>query len=211
MLDEHAVLDRLRQFVATPLVFRCRPAGRKGASERFLARVGHYLHSPTRPGELSQIKRQLGACSSDFESVYARHDGFVLYRDTLSDAAGVELLPVRAWAEITESWRAEIQDGMDNEEDERLTRSLSCSIFGKVPHSGNYFAIQTSGSEAGQIYYTDHERMAPDPFAPDFAAFILRIISDPVRLLTKELGGFVRYSDGITSTQWIPDEVITGC
>jgi hypothetical protein len=210
MLQEEAPLVQLRQFAAIPLAFRCRPAGRKDATERFLARVGHYLHSPASPVELSQLKEQLGACSTDLANCYVRHNGFVLYRDTLSDTAGVEVLPVRGWAKATERWQQQVQDRMDDEQDEQLAPLLSCMVFGLVPRSGNFFTIQTSGPESGHIFCTDHETMALEQFAPDFGKFVVRIISNPVRLLAKELGCFARYSDGVSSTQWIPEEAIVG-
>jgi hypothetical protein len=52
-----------------------------------------------------------------------------------------------------------------------------------------FFAVRKTGPKRGAIFYTDHETLAVEaPFASDFDEFVSRIISDPVKLLAKDLG-----------------------
>lgn len=209
MSQPDSTIETLRAFVRRPLAFRCKPPGQKAASDRFIAHVGHYLHSPATAAEVTQLKKQLDSCSPSLEASYHKHNGFVLYRDTLSNAAGVEALPVGAWANATERLHEDVQDRNDYADDDP-SGLLSCIVFARAPRSGNLFAIRKTGPKRGAIFYTGHETLAADaPFASDFDEFVSRIISDPVKLLAKDLGCFARYSDGQTPTQWIPEEVIT--
>ncbi|HEX5245346.1 MAG TPA: hypothetical protein VFW23_18945 [Tepidisphaeraceae bacterium] len=209
MQGPQSAVMAIREFVVRPLAFRCRPAGRKNAPERFTAQVYHYLNSPSGP-EMAELKKTTGKCSAQIEAFYERHNGFVLYRDSLSSAAGMEALPIRTWAKATERLHESVQDRAEDEEES--SELILCVVFATVPRSGNYFAIQTSGQNSGAVYYTDHEALLAlrKPFAPDFDGFISRLISEPIDLLTKVLGCFTRYSDGTTTTQWIPAEVQPG-
>jgi hypothetical protein len=201
-------IDDLHTFAKRPLAFRCRPAGRKGATERFVVHVVHTLHAPATPVEMSKLKRHLGECSPAFAAFYAKHNGFVLYRDTLSDAAGVEALPIAAWAKATQRVHDLARDVIDDEEDD-TTGLLSCVAFATAPGSGNFFVVQTEGPGAGAIFYTNHGTCSKAEFAGDFGGFLRRITREPVTLLAKDLGCFARYSDGESSIQWIPDEIVT--
>jgi hypothetical protein len=92
----------LEEFAKAPAPgFRCFAAGDK-SGRLFLARVRHILNSPASSDEIAQIRRMLGRHANEVAAFYQRHDGFVLYRDTRSEAAGIELLPVERWEEATD-------------------------------------------------------------------------------------------------------------
>jgi hypothetical protein len=80
--------------------------------------------------------------------------------------------------------------------------------FAHVPHSGNYFVMPVSGPNAGKVFYADHDGGYESAFAQGFNDFVFRITTDPASLLSDELGCYTRYSDGKTSTQWIPKELV---
>ena len=189
------------------MAFRCRPAGRKTSTERFVASVRHSLNSPATETDLAILKKSLGDASPPLERFYAKHNGFVLYRDTLSDAAGVEALPIRAWAKATERVQDQLRETLDDEDDDSHGM-LSRVAFGMSSRSGNFFIVETKGADAGSIFYTDHETASMEVFAKNFVEFIQRITSDPVTLLAKTRGCFARYADGETSRQWIPEAVV---
>src|SRR5262245_6585093 len=84
--------------------FRC-SAARGDNDGSFLARAQHVLHSPASSEAVAQIEKSLGAHAAQVLDFYKHHDGFVLYRDTLSEAAGIELLPVGQWQEAAADMR----------------------------------------------------------------------------------------------------------
>jgi hypothetical protein len=206
MSHPQSPINHLQAFAKRSLLFRCEPAGRKNAPERFVASIVHFLRSPPRPLEVSQLKAHLAESAASLQTFYVKHNGFVLYHDTLSSAAGIEALPVAAWSKETERLRTQIRER--HGDDENPKGLLSCIVFATAPRSGNYFVIQTVGPDAGKIFYTDHETCSARTFATDFDDFVRRITADPIPLLAKELGCFARYADGSTLTQWIPEAVI---
>jgi hypothetical protein len=95
----------LEDFVKSPAPgFRCYAAGDKSGA-RFLARVRHILNCPASSEAVSHLSRMLGRHADKVAAFYERHDGFVLYRDAKSAAAGIELLPVEQWQEATDDMR----------------------------------------------------------------------------------------------------------
>ena len=138
-----------------------------------------------------------------FEDVYAAHNGFVLYQDELSEAAGVEVFPIAEWDQAGDDLREwlTIADLTPENDPDHILTSV---VFATAPRSGNYFVVAVEGPSAGMIFYVNHDGWYESPFADDFADFITRVTSDPARLLSTELGCYARYSDGKTSTQWIP-------
>src|SRR5262245_4582060 len=81
--------------------FRCFAAG-KDKGPRFVARVCHILHAPASVDAVAKARQRLGSHAKQVVAFYRSHDGFVLYRDTLSDAAGIELLPIEQWQSATD-------------------------------------------------------------------------------------------------------------
>jgi len=184
--------------------FRCSAAGDDSGGE-FLARVSHVLNGPAAPGAIVQLRAMLGSHADQVARFYERHDGFVLYQDTESDEAGVELFPVARWRKATEDmreWFSHLEEEPENDPDHILTGIA----IGEVPHSGNYFVMPIEGPSAGKIFYADHDGWYESPFADDFDGFLKHVCSDPVTLLNDELGCYICYSDGTTDEQWIPEE-----
>jgi len=131
-----------------------------------------------------------------------QHDGFVLYRDSLSDTAGIEMLPIRRWPEATTEMRTWLEMPCDGDDPDRLGTGVA---FATAPHSANYFVTPVEGPATGRVFYAQHDDWYEAPFARDFQAFLNRVVRDPVKLLGDDLGSYARYSDGFSTTQWIPE------
>ena len=198
-------LQILEKFAAAPAPgFRCYAAGEK-SDARFVAKVRHILNRPASPKAIAQIRRMLGSYADQVTAFYEHHDGFVLYRDVLSEAAGIELLPVRKWKRAADDMRRmfeHLADDPANDPD----RILTGVAIAEVPHSGNYFVMPADGPAAGKIFYANHDGWYESAFADDFPKFLLHATRKPVTLLNDELGCYTRYSDGKTDLQWIPEE-----
>ena len=187
--------------------FRCFAAPGKEKS-RFLARIHHVLAPPASGEATAKIRQLLGDHAPQVAAFYQRHNGAALYKDTLSRAAGIELLPVERWDEATEDmrdWFDHLAEEPENDPDHIVTGIAIAT----VPHSGNYFVMPVEGPAAGQIFYADHDGWYEEAFAKDFDAFVARVTRDPVQLLAEDVGCYTRYSDGKTDAQWIPEEYFT--
>lgn len=184
--------------------FRCFAAGKESGT-RFLATVRHILNPSASSESLAQIQQMLGDHADQITTFYKRHDGCVLYRDTKSEAAGIELLPVGQWEAATadmRDWFDHLLDEPENDPDHIVT-GISIAT---VPHSGNYFVMPVEGPSAGKIFYADHDGWYESAFADDFNGFLERVSREPVKLLAEDVGCYTRYWDGETSAQWIPEE-----
>ena len=183
--------------------FVCTNSGRSDKTNRiFVARILHVLNAISSADDLKVLHSMLGIHAASFEGIYAAHDGFVLYKDSLSDKAGIEALPICQWQEAGDDMRQWFEH-LDDESDPDHIRSGVA--FATVPQSGNYFVVPVKGPNAGKVFYADHDGWYESHFAADFAEFITRVTSNPVHLLSEELGCYARYSDGTTSIQWIPE------
>jgi hypothetical protein len=163
------------------------------------------LHPPALPEVIAHIRELLGAHATQVAAFYQRHDGFVLYRDTLSEAAGIELLPVRKWKGAAEDMRSSFEHLLDEPENDP-DHIVTGIAIATVPRSGNYFVMPVEGPTAGKIFYADHDGWYESAFADDFDGFLERVTQDPAHLLAKSVGCYTRYSDGKAKTQWIPEE-----
>jgi hypothetical protein len=184
--------------------FRCYAAP-GGSESRFVARVKHVLNPPASQKAIEESSLLLGGYAPQATACLKRHNGFVLYRDTLSDAAGIELLPAEHWEEATQDMRymfEHLADDPENDPDHIVTGIA----FATVPHSGNYFVIPVAGPTAGKVFYANHDGWYESAFAADFNSFLVRVTRHPAKLLAEELGCYTRYSDGKTDLQWIPEE-----
>lgn len=184
--------------------FRCYAAGGESGS-RFLARVRHDLNGPASSASVVQIRQILGSHADKVAAFYQRHDGFVLYRDTMSEATGIELLPVEKWDEAANDmrdWFEHLADNPENDPDHIFTGIAIAT----VPQSGNYFVMPVEGPTAGKIFYADHDGWYESAFANDFDDFLVHVTWEPVKLLAEEVGCYTRYSDGKTNAQWIPEK-----
>ncbi|MCX6923665.1 MAG: hypothetical protein NT154_10730 [Verrucomicrobia bacterium] len=136
---------------------------------------------------------------------YEHHDGFVLYQHVLSDAAGIELLPVDQWGEATEDMRRYFHDLAEKPaiDQDHIVTGVAVAT---VRHSGNYFVLPIQGPAGGKVFYANHDGWYDSAFADDFDGFLAHATREPVSLLNDELGCYTRYSDGKTDAQWIPEE-----
>ncbi|NOS71408.1 MAG: SMI1/KNR4 family protein [Verrucomicrobia bacterium] len=195
-------LQALEQFAKSPAPgFRCFASGDESGS-RFLASVRHILNPPGSSASIAQIRETLGSHAAQVADFYQHHDGFILYRDTKSDAAGIELLSVEQWVEATDDMR-DWFDLTPEEDPDHIVTGISIAT---VPHSGNYFVMPIEGPSAGKIFYADHDGWYEAAFADDFTGFLARVTREPVKLLTEDVGCYTRYSDGTSDSQWIPEE-----
>jgi hypothetical protein len=195
----------LKEFIESPAPgFRCFAAGNE-SGPRFVARIRHILNPPASSASIAQIRRMLGSHADQTAPFFQHHDGFVLYRDTKSDAAGIELLSVEQWEEATNDmrdWFDHLAEEPENDSDHIVTGIAIAT----VPHSGNYFVMPVEGPNAGKIFYANHDGWYESAFADDFSGFLRRITREPVKLLAEDVGCYTRYSDGETDAQWILEE-----
>jgi hypothetical protein len=198
-------LKILEEFANSPAPgFRCVAAGNESGPQ-FLARIRHVLHPAASSESIALARRSLGVYADETVAFYERHDGFVLYRDSLSNATGVELLPVTRWAKAMDDMRHLFEHLADNPEWDP-DRILTGVAIATVPESANYFVMPVEGANAGRIFYADHDGWYESAFADNLDDFLMRVTRDPVRLLNDQLGCYTRFSDGTTALQWIPKE-----
>jgi hypothetical protein len=198
-------LEILEDFVKSPAPgFRCYAAGDK-SGPRFFAKVRHVLHPPASLRSIALARQILDGPAAKVIAFYQRHDGFILYGDTLSEAAGIELLRVAQWTEATDdmrAWFGHLAEDPANDPDQIVTGIAIAT----VPQSGNYFVMPIQGPSAGKVFYADHDGWYESAFADDFDDFLAHVTREPVKLLAKEVGCYTRFSDGETDAQWIPEE-----
>lgn len=187
-------------------VFRCYACGDDSEELTLSARLAHTLEEPATADDLQQLRDWLGSHADQFIQLYSLHNGLTLYEDTVGDAEGVCLYPIEDWQDQTEDMKSQFEE-MGLEPDEQPTGVNNALAFAEIPHSGNYFTVKISGPDTGKIYYADHDDFDDEPFAESLADFVARIVADPPQFLY-DVGCYTRYSDGKTSTQWIPKEFV---
>src|SRR4051812_23693654 len=95
----------LEEFAKSPAPgFRCYVAGDKSGA-RFLASIRHVLNAPASSESMAHVRQMLGNHAEKIAAFYEHHDGFVLYRDTKSESAGIELLSAERWEKSTDDMR----------------------------------------------------------------------------------------------------------
>ena len=217
-------LTIIRSFVRKPLSFRCKPPTHSRALEKYpeiMKRLGpspspegrctvtveHQLNGPASPGDLRELRDLLGDYAEPFATFYEEHDGFVLYKDPRSGRGGRwKPLSIQQWTEATEELRSMNEFSPPGDDPAEI---MSSGIaFAHAPQSGNFFAVAMSGPKPGAIYYANHDGWYERSFAANFDDFIRRVTSNPVKLLSRDLGCYARYSDGTSNVQWIPDAVV---
>jgi hypothetical protein len=205
--------------------------------DEYVAHIEHKLNPGAGAGALQTLRNTLGGLAGEFQPFFERFDGATLFADKRSDAAGISIAPVELWGSLTEQYLEELENydlvAADEEEEEEEEEEdedfedefdrdgddddlslpawmYSAVVIGEAADSGNPFVVATEGDERGNIYYFDHEVLEPELFATSFQEFLARIVyCDPPRLLM-HLGGYARYSDGRTSTQWLPRRYVAG-
>jgi hypothetical protein len=188
--------------------FVCTNGGRSEKTKRtFVARLSHVLNAPASANDLALLRSMLGAHAAQVKDFYRTHDGFVLYKDSLSRAAGIEALPISQWQDAGEEMRQWFEHLDDESDPDHIRTGVA---FATAPQSGNYFVMPVEGPNAGKVFYADHDGWYESHFATDFNEFITRVMSNPAHLLSEELGCYARYSDGKTPIQWIPESYNVG-
>ena len=218
----HDVLSRFESFARRTVRFRCKPPklGPQVANypeiilkamgtipppdARFEITVAHHLRAPASKWKLRTLRSLLGPCAPQFEAFYAKHDGFILYKDPDSNTAALEAIEIGQWKKATKFMR-----GMMGELPPELNPGgpLSAIAFAAPSSSGNFFVVSVSGAQAGKIFYANHEDWNPKPFARSFNEFLERVMSEPIALFSK-LGTTARYADKAGCIQWIPESVL---
>lgn len=204
-----SALERLVAFAGQPNPsFICTNGGRSEKTKRtFVARLYHVLYAPASVHDLAALRSMLGKYAAQFEEIYIKHDGFVLYKDALSDAAGIEALPVAQWNEAGDDMRQGLEYLDDESDPDHIRTGVT---FATAPESGNYFVMPVEGPNAGKVFYANHDGWYDSHFSENFDEFIARVTSNPAQLLSEELGCYARYSDGKTPIQWIPESYSAG-
>jgi len=199
---------KLQELLAAPAPgFICRGAGSRAKLKRFVAKIKHRVGGPSSADDLARLAQMVSEGAGQLSAFYRDHDGVELYVDTVGDAVGIELYAIKKIESGTNEFREwlgtlELEEGSD-------TNKLKSAIaVGEVPHSGNYFAMPVDGQGVGKVFYVDHDDWHEEPFAGSFDEFVERVSSNPVKLLSEDLGCYARYSDGQTDIQWIPEEYL---
>jgi hypothetical protein len=199
-----ALNDLERLMANEDSAFVCTAAGDRSGKKSFVARLRHEGGPPASRAALAELRRLAGSRADEARPLYERHDGLRLYADTRSATAGIALFPIEEWAARTEALRQDWSHVSAAEDPEQL---LSGVAIGEPPQSGNAFVWLQEGPRTGQVFYLEHDDWPQGPFAEDFAAFLAKVLRDPVELLDS-LGAYARYRDGRTDTQWIPSQFL---
>lgn len=196
---------QFEEFLSQPSPgFWCVAAG-DSSKPSILAKVTHEINPPPSLDELAILAGLPKQVSEQFEDFYREKNGFTLYQDTLSEAAGVRVFRISEWAEKATEMREWYEDLFQEEDPDSIIVGL---VIGEVPQSGNYFVMSLCEPRIGKVFYVVHDDWYEKPFANNFAEFLIRIIEEPAQLLSEELGCYTRYSDGKTDTQWIPERYV---
>ena len=199
-----SVANFLTHIKAQSPTFHCYACGDKTESLSLVAQISHSLRQPADLTAVQLIREYLGPDADRFVELYSEHDGLTLYRDHKGDAEGLRLYTAEDWEPRTQ----EMKDGfsaMGFAPDECPSGVLDSLAFGEIPHSGNYFSVKVSGPDRGSIFYADHDDFTDTAFAKTLEEFLTRIVDDPAQFLY-DVGCYTRYSDGKSSTQWIPKQ-----
>jgi hypothetical protein len=204
------ILDKFESHLRDPSPgFRCFACGDRTETPAFLARVKNRINRPGSAKALAGLEALFGKLPTALRRFYELHDGVLLYRDTKSNAAGVEFFKASEWQSRTNEMQESMFD-MGFEESDMPDWFHQGLVFGEIPHSGNYLIIQPAGKEAGQVFYADHDSFTEGAIAASFKDLLLMIVDDPPGFMYAR-NCFTRYSDGKTDTQWIPKEYVSDC
>lgn len=183
--------------------FLCCPAGGSDGTH-FRASVYHRLGRPASKKELVGLEVSLGYASEQIVELYCLWNGMILFCDSKSDAAGIELFPISEFSSRSAEMRSSMEAfGFDPD---RLPSWVQTGVaIGQVPDSGNFLVIGTEKETAGSVFYADHEGVGAEPIAKNLKSMFDLLLKEPAQFLM-ELGCFTRYADGATNKQWIPQE-----
>jgi hypothetical protein len=184
-------LDHLRDSAPG---FRCCRPGTPDDELEHDVRVEHDLGESASSDELAVLRQTLGAGCDEFETLYAQHNGMILY--AYGDDAGVCIYPIAELDARNVDWRewfGELDD------DELWDFQRHGVAFGEIIASGNYFVWWQ-----GKVYYSDHDDGDDEPYGNSLSEFLDRIAHDPAKFL-EDAGCYTRYG----KQQWIPGEYVS--
>jgi hypothetical protein len=174
--------------------FRCyRPDSSSDQEFEQDIRLEHRLGTPASSEMLARLLARLGNGSEEFESLYSRHNGMVLY--VCGDDAGIHFSSIEGLDEFNSEWRIWFED---MEEDELWEFQKHGVAFAEICASGNYFVWWE-----GKVYYSNHDGGDDDPFGDSLSEFLDRIAANPAQFLY-DAGCYTCY----TPAQWTPGEYV---
>jgi hypothetical protein len=92
-----SVQDFSIHLAAKAPAFWCYACGDQLERLNLRARISNELNHPASTAALDEIDSLLGAHGDSFKQLYRCHNGIVLYRDSLSNYAGVKFYPIEEW------------------------------------------------------------------------------------------------------------------
>lgn len=174
--------------------FRCYKPGADRSDLKRDVCVQHKLASPATPEDITALCSRLGNGCDEFEALYSKHDGMVLY--AAGDDAGILLYP----AEDLDARNAEWREWFEEMEEGDLWDFQKHGVaFGEIVASGNYFVWWK-----GKVYYSDNDGGGDTPYGNSLSDFLDRIAKNPAQFLY-DTGCYTRYG----SEQWIPGEYVS--
>jgi hypothetical protein len=169
--------------------------------ERHIAMLAHNYTDPLSAEELALLKEQIPAIPQ-LAAFYSRYGSLSLYCDTIGDDFAFYIAEPEEWAKLKTYFEGWLEH-LDDDDRDFLPEWLDDYIvFGEVPHSGNYYLMPLSGTEAGKVFLFDHDGFEFTEEGHDLAAFIGKITTVNDALIN-EILSHTRYRDGKTDTQWL--------
>lgn len=149
---------------------------------------------PATPAELERLTGLAGDEYIHLLPLYRLYNGITFHQS--GEEAGLLIAAIDEIAELNEDWRGwfdylEPDDVYDFQKDG--------FAFATIAGSGNYFVCF-----GGKVHYSDHDGGDDAVWGESLVAFFERALSDPAKFLY-EAGCYTRYSDGMSSRQYIPE------
>ena len=141
---------------------------------------------------------------------FAAHDGALLFTDADTRTEGVTIFSISEWAgrtaQMVESW----VDGEYSDDDMPYGRN-DFIAFAHSRGASSHIHWVTRGPRTGAVYWWPWA-MPPDRDAPpvttDFGEFLRLLYERPVYFFNKVMLCYARFSDGRTSTEWMPSRYV---
>ena len=180
----------------------CDVAGPAGDARRYRATIYHLADAPD-DGDRARLR---GMISGDpgFERLFERYGAITLYCDANSDAAGVFIARPSLWGKL-KTEVAEWLDAIPVKVRAKIVPAWfdDAIVFAGAPYSPDHFAMPQSGKYRGKVFRFSHESLAFEPFAETLSAFV-QTICTPSEDLMEFMADYLRFSDGVSDTQWCP-------
>lgn len=187
--------------------FVCEAAGNKPEAGEHIAHIDHEVTPGLDANALAELRKQVGDLSH-LLAFYERYGSVRLFRDSIEQKwtgreSAYYLAPPDEWVELrdqAESWF----DDLDEDDQETLPDWITeYVVVGEIPESGNYFLVPLVGEDRGKVYMFDHDGYLFSECGSNFEEFVNALASVDAEHLDR-MGEHTRYSDGVTSYQWMP-------